>query len=287
MDADRQSRAKIGTHMADEEQEADGADTELFESRVGNILRDARQGKSVALAQIAKSTRVPLRQLENIENSDYEKLPAPTYATGFVKAYAREVGLDQNVIAAQFREEISYRTANETAGDYFEPTDPARVPPKSLAMIAAAIAIILAVGYGLWRSGVFGDSAEDLQRLAAGADNAEASQEVTAGEGSPTTTAAPATGAVVLQAQETVWFRIYNLETGERIYEAELQAGDTYEVPATAQNPAIRTGRANVIRVTVGGQRVAPLGPAETIVSDVSLVPADLAARRPQRSSSR
>ncbi|NNC73501.1 MAG: DUF4115 domain-containing protein [Sphingomonadaceae bacterium] len=262
--------------MSDEEEGEDGA---LFESRVGTTLKDARESQNIALADIAKSTRIPLRQLENIEKSDYEALPAPTYSTGFVKAYAREIGLDQNEIAARFREEISFRTANEAAGDYFEPTDPARVPPRSLALIAAAIAIILAIGYGVWRSGMFGEGADDRQRLAAGADDRVVEQGSASSSGA-SAAPAPATGAVVLEATEAVWFRVYDLESGDRIYEAELQPGERYQVPSSAQNPAIRTGRADAIRVTVGGQRVAPLGPPETIISDVSLLPANLARRR-------
>ncbi len=265
--------------MAEEEE---GEDAALFEARVGTTLKEARESKAVELADIAKATRIPLRQLENIENSDYDKLPAPTYSTGFVKAYAREVGLDQNEIAARFREEISYRTANETAGDYFEPTDPARVPPRSLAMIAAAIAIVLAIGYGVWRSGMFGEGDEDLQRLAAGGDDPGVEQTA---DGAPATGNAanrpPANGAVVIEATETVWFRVYDMESGDRIHEAELQPGERYQVPASAENPAIRTGRADALRVTVGGQQVAPLGPPETVISDISLLPADLVRRRP------
>ena len=256
----------------------EGDGDELFEARVGNVLKEARESKQIPLEDIAKSTRVPLRQLNNIENSDYEALPAPTYAVGFVKAYAREIGLDQNAIAAQFREEISYRTANETAGDFFEPTDPARVPPRSLAWIAAVIAIVLALGYGAWRTGVFGEGADERQRLAAGTDQPLAEGEGSAG-GAPAGGAArsgPLTGAVILEATDTVWLRIYDLESGDRIHEAEMQAGDRFEIPSNAENPAIRTGRADALRITVGGQRVAPIGPPETIISDVSLRPEDL-----------
>jgi hypothetical protein len=58
-----------------------------------------------------------------------------------------------------------------------------------------------------------------------------------------------------------------------------LKAGDSYQVPAGAQGPKLRTARANVLRVTVGGAQIPPLGPPETTISNVSLAPADLAAR--------
>ena len=47
---------------------------------------------------------------------------------------------------------------------------------------------------------------------------------------------------------------------------------------AGAQAPRLRTARANVLQVSVGGTRIPPLGPAETTISNVSLTPADLVA---------
>lgn len=266
--------------MSDESDE----DGTLFETPVGTKLREARESQSISLEDIARSTRIPLRQLQNIENSDYEKLPAPTYSTGFVKAYALAVGLDAKAMAAAFREEIDHGSAHQTGGDYFEPTDPARVPPRSLAWIAAAIAVILIAAYALWRSGIFGLDGDDRARMAAGTEPSALSEQAdSAGPSqSAPATPPPADGAVVLEATDTVWLRIYDGETGDRIHETEMQAGDRYEVPGNAERPMIRTGRADALRVTVGGQAVDPIGPPQTVISDVSLLPADLARPRPQ-----
>jgi transcriptional regulator with XRE-family HTH domain len=264
--------------------EESGEDAALFESKVGTRLREARESQGITLEEIAKATRIPLRQLENIETSNYDSLPAPTYSTGFVKSYALAVGLDAQELGKAFREEIDYRPVSETVGDYFEPTDPARVPPRSLAWIAAGIALLLLALYALWRSGVFGMDADDRARMAAGTDEqpaAEAGPTASGGSAAQPRTPPPANGAVVLEAEDTVWLRIYERDTGERIYEAEMQPGDRYEVPATVGHPMIRTGRADALRVTVGGQPVDPLGPPQTVVSDVSLLPADLARPRP------
>lgn len=262
-----------------------GEDAAEGENRVGDILREARESRGMSLEEIAKSTRVPMRHLENIENGDYTDLPAPTYSTGFVKAYARAVGLNQETVGQAFRDEIQYRTTQETTEDYFEPADPSRVPPRSLAWIAAAIAIILAIAYALWRSGTFGLDGDDRARLAAGTDQPVASAAADSAADTPRAAArrqpaAAATGPVILEAQDVVWLRVYDLESGDRIFESELQPGETYEVPADAEHPAIRTARAEGLSVTVGGRRVAPLGPPETVIADVSLLPADLARRR-------
>ena len=86
-------------------------------------------------------------------------------------------------------------------------------------------------------------------------------------------------GPVVLTAAEDVWLRIDQAGGGAPLYMGILKAGQSYQVPAGAQAPRIRTARANVLRVSVGGAQVPPLGPPETTISNVSLTPADLLAR--------
>lgn len=250
---------------------------------VGERLRAAREAQEKSLQDIAKVTRVPLRSLENLESGDYDALPAPTYATGFVKAYARAVGLNEAEIGQQFRDEISFRTAAETTRDYFEPTDPARVPPRLLAWTAAFIAILLALAYGVWRSGLFGDSDEDAAQLAAageprvegpavpGSAPAERADRAAAPE--------PTGGAVMLEASDSVWLRVYEIETDEVLFQGELSPGERYELPADADAPAIRTGRAEALRVTVGGEPVATLGPPSTTISDVRIDARSLLSR--------
>jgi hypothetical protein len=88
----------------------------------------------------------------------------------------------------------------------------------------------------------------------------------------------PSNGPVVLTATEDVWLKI-DQAGGASLYMGTLKAGESYQVPAGAQAPKLRTARANVLRVTVGGAQIPPLGPPETTISNVSLAPADLAAR--------
>ncbi len=58
-----------------------------------------------------------------------------------------------------------------------------------------------------------------------------------------------------------------------------MQPGDTFQVPATARDPQILTGRPQAIRVTVGSTVIPPLGTPERTISDVSLRAESLLAR--------
>ena len=59
------------------------------------------------LAEVAARTRIALRHLEAIEQSDFSTLPSKTYGIGFVKAYARAVGADEVAIGRALRAETN------------------------------------------------------------------------------------------------------------------------------------------------------------------------------------
>lgn len=243
-------------------------------STIGERLRAAREAKKMSLADVASKTRIPIRHLQHIEDGQWDALPAPTYSVGFARSYANTVGLNGNEIGAELREQIgSPRPTYETPTSYYEPADPARVPPRSLAMVAGGIALLLIVAYLIWRS-MSVDSVDPADAVAEPTPVAAPAQpQMQAPQ------AAPATGPVVLTATDEVWLRIYEGGGGASLYEGILSAGQTFEVPATAQNPQIRTGRPQALRVTVGGVEIPPLGQPEQTISDVSLRAADLSAR--------
>lgn len=125
-------------------------DPTLFPEKVGEKLRDARLAQGLELSDVAARTRVPLRHLQAIEASDYSGLPSPTYAVGFVKAYARAVGADEVALAKQLREETSDLFAAREAYETYDPEEPVREPPSGLAWAGAVIAVLLLAAVGLW-----------------------------------------------------------------------------------------------------------------------------------------
>jgi transcriptional regulator with XRE-family HTH domain len=245
---------------------------------IGERLRKAREASELTLEDVANRTRIPVRHLQNIENGEWESLPAPTYAIGFARSYANVVGLNGSEIGVELREEIgagAHRPAATTA--YYEPADPARVPPRSLALVAGAIALLLIIGYAVWRSGAVDDSAVDPAEVVAAEAPPEEALPATGG-GTAAPVAPAATGPVTLTATEEVWLRVYE-QGGEKLLEKIMTPGERYVVPTTAKQPLILTGRPNALRVTVGNTEIPALGPAERTISDVSLAPADLLAR--------
>ena len=247
---------------------------QLFGTPVGERLRAAREEKGMSLDDVARQTRIPIRHLEHIERGEWDALPALTYSIGFARSYANCVGLDGPAIGAELREQLGgIRRTTTAPAAYYEPADPARVPPWSLAIVALLIGLLLVVGYMVWRSKAVDDPGVDESPIAEGT---AAPQQAPRPAAAPP--AQPATGPVVLAATSDVWIRIYQPD-GTDLYKGLLRTGERYQIPAGAAAPLIRTGRPNALQITVGATRIPPLGEPEQLVADISLKPADLLAR--------
>lgn len=241
----------------------------------GAVLRRAREERGMSIGDVAEVTRVAQRQLEAIERSDFGALPGAPYAVGFARAYARAVGADEVAVARGVREELGMMEASQRH-EMFEPVDPARVPPRRLAWMAAGIAVTLAIVYAVWRTQFFAASTD--QEIADLANRAsEPVAAVATGPAAAPVQPEPA-GPVVLTARAAVWLRIYD-RAGERLFEKEMAQGESYTVPPQANDPMILTGRPDALTVTVGGKPVAPLGPPDKTIVDVPVTAAALLAR--------
>lgn len=223
---------------------------------------------------------MPLRHLQAIETGDFSALPAIPYSVGFVRSFAQLVGLDGNRLAREFRDEMGGGAPERVVPEPFEPADPARVPSRFLMTVAIVLALILGGGYAVWRSGLLGGGTDERVELAARdpAANAGAHPPATPHPAPAQPAAPPASGPVVLTALEPVWLRIYEAD-GTRLIEKQLNVGETWQVPATATDPKILTGRPQALRVTVGSTVIPPLGAPERTIRDVSLKPDALIAR--------
>ncbi len=81
-----------------------GPSSTEFDS-TGAYLRGVREHKDLSLAQVADATRVRRVHLVAIEADDLSLLPSRPFAVGYVRAYARALGLDGDVAAARFKAE--------------------------------------------------------------------------------------------------------------------------------------------------------------------------------------
>ncbi|MBA3810680.1 MAG: helix-turn-helix domain-containing protein, partial [Caulobacteraceae bacterium] len=72
---------------------------------VGAALRGARETLGLEVEDIALVTRVRAADLAAIEAFDLGALPSRPFAVGYVRAYARALGLDAEAVVARFKAE--------------------------------------------------------------------------------------------------------------------------------------------------------------------------------------
>lgn len=85
--------------------------------RVGEKLHETRIHKSLTLEEIAEKTKIRPQFLIAIEKGEYDKLPSPAYAKGFVRNYASFLGLSQKETLALFRREFDEKKAYKVLPD--------------------------------------------------------------------------------------------------------------------------------------------------------------------------
>lgn len=247
----------------------------------GQRLQMARRDAGLSVADVAKRTRIPERHLVSIENGEFNRLPAPTYAVGFSRTFARAVGLDEQAITQQVRAEVAaLRPDKPERPDKFEPGDPDRVPSRRLAWFAAAAIVLLVAGvftfYRTYFSPGLGpapltDERQVAVSEAAGADPALRQK--------PRTPARQTDGQVVFTALEDgVWARFYDAQDN-RLLEKQLARGERFAVPQDVEGVQIWTGRPDAFAITVGGRPVPKLAEEQQIVRDVPVTAEALLAR--------
>lgn len=74
---------------------------------IGETLKRARKKMNLDLDQVAESTKIAKMFLIALENDDISSLPSGVYARNFLRAYARFLKLDEDIITAEYHEQFN------------------------------------------------------------------------------------------------------------------------------------------------------------------------------------
>jgi cytoskeletal protein RodZ len=74
---------------------------------LGEKLRQAREERGISISEVAEQTRISPHYLDSIENDDYRTLPGGIFNKGFVKSYAKYVGVDEQEALQDYSRLIS------------------------------------------------------------------------------------------------------------------------------------------------------------------------------------
>lgn len=125
---------------------------------VGQTLRDAREAQGVTLDEAAVRLRLMHRQVEAMERDDFESLGQPVFARGFVRNYARLLGLAPDPLLAR----MSGAPVEPPAVSPVEPALPRSwlaSPWLILVLLGLLLVVAVPVALYLWLNSEGGDGA--------------------------------------------------------------------------------------------------------------------------------
>jgi hypothetical protein len=188
--------------------------------------------------------------LGHIEDEAHDRLPAEVFVKGFLRAYARHVGVDPDDVVARYRAARGLDPANEA---------PVAKPASShrwlLLLALAGLLVLAAASVAVMRS------ESPAPPSAAQAPSPEAG----AVRPPPAPAPVPAKGHVMgIEALAPTWIKI--IVDGGELKTYDLQPGDRLELAAQSDF-SLLLGDVAGARLTLDGNPVAPAGKPGEVVS--------------------
>jgi cytoskeleton protein RodZ len=122
----------------------------------GERLRREREMRGITLDEIAESTKISRRHLESLEKEGFDSLPGGIFNRGFVRAYARYLGIDEEQAVADYAAAAAEPAEPETKFPMTVPEpDPELNPRRSalpLILALLALVVVLAIFWARNRS---------------------------------------------------------------------------------------------------------------------------------------
>lgn len=243
----------------------------------GQILRDAREEKGWNLRQAEEITKIRIRYLEALEEENYTILPGATYIKGFLRTYAKHLGLDSEEIVALYK-------ASQVIESDFSPESvihTQRKKPRWLkpALLAATGLVALAIVIGIASlskpegKGASPEFTPAPLPTAPQVETAEQQEPSTQPQPNVPPESTPPTEVEGLQAKlvftQPVWL-IVKVD-GQPAIEGTIPQGTTKELIAKDRIELVTVGNAGGVSITLNGKEVPSLGSQGQVVRNVVL----------------
>jgi cytoskeleton protein RodZ len=254
----------------------------------GARLKQEREQRGVTLDQISQSTKIGTRFLQALEHDHFEQLPGGIFNKGFIRAYARFVGLDEEQTVADYLAAISPPAPAAATPPIAPPPSPPQTRTAFSWSTAAMVLLLFALCFAIWgfysrespaKSAVpstpVASPPASLPLSAAAPEPAvsptsappqkstvpilSASRPESAMIASPLTSASPSAATFDLRigAREDSWVSI--TADGKVLMQDTIPAGTEKSVKATKQI-VIRTGNAGALDLAFNGEKLPTQG---------------------------
>jgi cytoskeletal protein RodZ len=198
---------------------------------IGDSLRKARTEQGIELSDVERATKIRVKFLLAMEQDQWQDLPAPAYARGFLASHARFLGLDEQALVERYKQTIE--GGGGTGQIPATVIRPGTLPPgrsrRPFALVGGGLValLLLAVVVAASLGGSDGDNGGDgTNRKASRADEGANGQSTEPAQTAPTTTTASDV-SLELRAEGLVWVCVVD-EREEPVVNSEtLTEGET------------------------------------------------------------
>jgi len=132
----------------------------------GETLRQARESNGWSLAEVALKLNLTTTSLSNLEAGAFDKLPGHTFARGYIRAYAKLLGMDQAVLVQQFDQSTGTDSQGSNVHSLGRIEEPVRVSHTILRIVSLLLLIAVIGGGFVWWQDQTSMRAKDLVGLA-------------------------------------------------------------------------------------------------------------------------
>lgn len=111
--------------------------------KLGDLLKSKRQKLGLNIPQVSENTRIPRKLIEALEESNYDIFSSEVYLKGFLKNYAKFLGIDQQKAFAIYRRERE-KCKEQTLDDAQKPIRESKtiITPGKLVFIFTILIIL-------------------------------------------------------------------------------------------------------------------------------------------------
>jgi len=118
----------------------------------GETLRQARENKGWSTAQVAGQLNLTENALRQLEQGSFDQLPGHTFARGYIRAYAKLLGMDQAQMVIAFDQYTGTDATGSNVQALGRVVEPVRLSRNLLRLFSLALlAVLIGFGYFWWQ----------------------------------------------------------------------------------------------------------------------------------------
>ncbi|MCL6448506.1 MAG: DUF4115 domain-containing protein [Armatimonadetes bacterium] len=243
---------------------------------IGETFKQARKERGLSLEEIAEKTKIRRRYLEAIEEENFGLLPGRVYVKGFLRSYAKFLGLSPEPLVALYEERYPGEQPAAVAAEVpvrKEKKVHSRGKPLIYVFLAAVLCLV-AFGLYAWRAGTLSSQVSDDARAPGNADGRDFPGPVYVPPDRPASpsvspvlednTSSQGVNLVLDVVQDSCWMRV--VVDGETKFEGELTARQARTFSGK-ERIKVKLGNAGAVQVQVNGRNLGYLGGRGEVVN--------------------